>query len=278
MPPEITPGTPEATPGTPTPTPTPSPTPTPTPTPEPTPGTKGGEDWEKRFKGIQGDLSKERKARQQYETDLKAARAEVAREQQRVRALSGVETLTPEDAELEEVRARASKALTPDWILKQLGLTKEEIEEMKAAKTDRARLADMEQHYWGKHGTAMVASVTKELSKEFGGDLTKRQIDTITQAYVFRAQQDPEFLKRHETGDETLITEFAKDWIEDWFEPARRKVTATEAGRFRPVPNGKDRSIVNHGEKKIDVNDPKAVEDVLVAGFRERGGEFGRRR
>jgi hypothetical protein len=31
------------------------------------------------------------------------------------------------------------------------------------------------------------------------------------------------------------------------------------------------------GEKKIDVNDPKAVEDMLVAGFRERGGTFGRR-
>ena len=149
---------------------------------------------------------------------------------------------------------------------------------MKAAKADRSRLSDLERSYWGKHGNSMVTRVTKELSKEFGGDLTKRQIDTITQAYVLRAQSDPEFLQRHEDGDDTLVTDFAKDWLEDWFEPAKRKVTSQEANRFRPVPGGKDRSIVNHGEKKIDVNDPKAVEDLLVAGFKERGGEFGRRR
>jgi hypothetical protein len=54
-------------------------------------------------------------------------------------------------------------------------------------------------------------------------------------------------------------------------------VTQQESQRFRAVPSGKDRGIVTHGEKKIDVNDPKAVEDVLVRGFRERNGEFGRR-
>lgn len=241
-------------------------------------GAKGSDDHERALKGIQADLAKERKARQQFERDLAAARAEVESERRRVAALAGVHAPSPEEAELEEIRARAGVALSQEWLLKQLGLTKEEIEEMKAAKEDRARLADIEQHYWGKHGSAMVNKVTAELAKEYGGELSKRQIDKITQAYIFRAQQDPEFLSRHENGDETLVTEFAKEWLEDWFEPAKRKITATEASRFRPVPDGKGRSIVNHGEKKIDVNDPKAVEDILVAGFRERGGEFGRRR
>jgi hypothetical protein len=44
------------------------------------------------------------------------------------------------------------------------------------------------------------------------------------------------------------------------------------------VPSGKDRGIVTHGEKKIDVNDAKAVEDLLVKGFRERNGEFSGRK
>lgn len=279
--PDVPAGTPEgANPAAPvagSPTPSPSPSPTPNP-PEPAPGTKGGEDWEKRFKGIQGDLAKERKARQAAEQAAATHRAEVEAERRRVAALAGVNVPTPEEAELEEVRKRAATALTPDWLLKQLGLTKEEIEDFKAAREDRKRLAELEGHVWGKHGESMVRDVTKELSKEYGGDLTKRQIDTITKAYVLRAQQDPEFALRHEQGDPALVTEFAKEWLEDWFEPAKRKVTSTEANRFRPVPNGKDRSMVNQGEKKIDVKDDKAVEDLLVAGFRERGGDFGRRR
>jgi hypothetical protein len=239
---------------------------------------KGGEDWEKRFKGVTGDLAKERKARQQYESDLKAARAEVEAEKRRVQALVGVNTPSAEEAELESIRARAGQALTPAWILKQLGLTQDEFDEIKESRKDRSRLADIEKHYWGKHGTAMVSDVSKALSKEYGGELSKRQLDTITKAYVLRAQQDPEFLDRHEAGDATLVEEFAKEWLEDWFEPAKRRATSTEANRFRPVPNGQGRSIVgDQGAKKVDPKDDKAVEDMLVAGFRERGGEFGRR-
>ena len=91
-------------------------------------------------------------------------------------------------------------------------------------------------------------------------------------------------LARHENhalgmdgrGVLALVKEFAKQWIEDWFEPARRRITASTLGQHRPVPSGKDRGLVTQGEKKIDVNDAKAVEDILVAGFRERGGAFTR--
>ena len=266
-------GTPAA--GTPAPAPvvatTPSPEPTPSPNPpEPAPGTKGGDDWEKRFKGIQSDLATERKARQQYQQQLQAQetryKAEIEAERNRVRALAGVNVASPEEAEAEDIRQRLSKVATPDWLLKQLGLTKEEIAEFKSAKEDRARLSDIEKHYWGKHGQNMTKQVATALAKEYGGDLTERQIKTITRAYVLQAQEDPEFLRRHEDGDESLVTDFAKEWLEDWFEPARRKITATEATRFRPVPDGKGRSIVNHGEKKIDVNDNDAVMDFISKG------------
>jgi hypothetical protein len=124
----------------------------------------------------------------------------------------------------------------------------------------------MEQHYWGKHGKAMVSDVSKELSTVYGGELTERQTNAITQAYVLRAQQDPEFLERHEAGDPELVKSFAKEWIEDWFEPARRQITKAQVGQFRPVPNGNVRNIVNQGEKKIDVNNNDQVMDMLVAG------------
>ena len=248
--------------------------------PDPAQGTKGGDDVEKRFKGIQADLAKERKARQGYEQKLQQQdiqyKAELAAERKRIAALAGINVPTTEEAEAEDIRQRLGKVATSDWLLSQLGLTKEDLADFKTAREDRSRLSDMEQHYWGKHGQSMVGQVTKELAKEYGGELSKRQIDTITQAYVLRAQVDPEFLSRHEAGDEKLITDFAKEWLEDWFEPAKRRITATEVDRFRRVPSGKDRNLVTSGEKKIDVTDTKQVEDLLVAGFKERGGQFRR--
>jgi hypothetical protein len=237
-----------------------------------------GVDQEARFKGIQADLAKERKQRQTYEAQVADYKTKLEAETRRVQALAGVAPVSADDAEAEEIRTRFSKVITPDYLLKQLGLSKEEIEEFKAAKADRASLQETTQHYWAKHGQGMVRKVSSELAKEYGGELSTRQQDTITKAYIFRAQQDPEFLKRHEDGDESLITEFAQEWIQDWAEPARRKALATEVNSFRRVPNGQNRGIVNNGEKKIDVNDPKAVEDLLVAGFKERNpGGFGRR-
>jgi hypothetical protein len=94
-------------------------------------------------------------------------------------------------------------------------------------------------------------------------------------AYAKAAAADPEFLRRHEEGDPTLVKEFAKQWIEDWFEPARRKVTANEVGRTRAVPGGRDRSVALNGGKKIDYTNPKAIEDAMVESFKSHGGTFG---
>src|SRR3990167_9107393 len=63
--------------------------------PDPAQGTKGGDDAEKRFKGIQADLAKERKARQQFEQQVTLARAELDAEKRRVAALAGVNIASP---------------------------------------------------------------------------------------------------------------------------------------------------------------------------------------
>lgn len=269
MPDEILEGSPEG--GTPTPKATDTPTPTPSPTPVPVQATDG--DADKRFRGIQADLAKERKQRQDYERRVTQYETELATERRRVQALSGVNPQSPDEADREEVRQRFA-ALYPELA----GLSKEDIDTFREMAKERAGLAETTNHYWQAHGRKMVGEVQKEITKEYGGELSARQVETITKAYVLRAQSDPAFLQRHEDGDPALASEFAKEWLADWFEPAKRKATQTQVDQFRRVPGGKDRSSTFvQGEKKIDVNDPKAVEDMLVAGFRERGGTFGRR-
>ena len=245
--------------------------PEPTQRPDPALGTKSGDETEKRFKGIQADLQKERKARQAVEQEIARYKNELEGERRRVQALAGVAPRTTEDAEVEEIRARLAK-IRPELA----DLTAEEIAEWREMAAERKTQAATATHYWATHGRTMVGAVQKEIATAYGGDLSDRQRDAILRAYVLRAQGDPEFLQRHEDGDQKLVKEFAKEWIEDWFEPARRRITASTINQHRPVPSGKDRGLVTQGEKKIDVNDAKAVEDILVAGFRERGGAFTR--
>lgn len=273
----VVPGSPSATPGSPAVvTPPSSATPPASSTPAPAPAASSVED--PRIKGMLADLAKERKERQRLNDLHTSTAAELAAERRRVAALAGVSVSSPQEAEAEEIRQRFSQVITPDYLLKQMGLSKEEIAEFKEMRAERKQVSEATNHVWAQHGQQMINAATSEIQKAYGGqDLTPRQIQGITKAYVLKAQSDPEFLSRHEQGDKALIKEFAQEWVEDWFEPARRQAVKNELGQFRPVPNGKDRHIVNQGERKIDVNDPKAVEDALVAGFRERGGQFGRR-
>lgn len=231
-------------------------------------------DYDREIAGVKADLAKERKARQQYDADLKAAKAELETERRRVKAALGIEQPNESDVEAGAVRERF-KALYPHLA----DLTEEDVKALRAMKATAGNFEQTTNHYWSQHNVKMIGSVVDTIAKELGGgELSPRQKQRIAQAYAQEATVNEEFLDRHEKGDKSLITEFAKQWIEDWVEPARRKATQQETQRFRPVPSGKDRNIVTHGDKKIDVNDPKAVEDFLVKGFRERNGEFKGRR
>ena len=229
-------------------------------------------EWEKQRAGLTSDLQKERKARQEYERKVAQYEADLAAERKRVQALAGVEPKEPAAQEEEAIRARF-KQLFPELA----ELTKEDIQAIREAKARVGEMDETNRHHWATHARQMVSGVHAAIEKDLGGKLTDRQRAQVERLYAIEAEQNPEFLERHTRGDKTLAEEFAKQVIEDWFEPARRKVTQQESQRFRAVPSGKDRGIVTHGEKKIDVNDPKAVEDILVRGFRERNGEFGRR-
>ncbi len=228
-------------------------------------------DYEKRITGITADLVKERKARQQYESDLKAAKAEIEAGQKRVRALAGVETPSAQQVEDDAIKQRLEALGYPT-------LSKEDLEAIREMRQTQSQMQQTSERMWEHRNQVVKENLREGMEKELGGKLTERQMTRVVAEYVREAENNPDFYERHERGDKTLVAEFVKQLSEDLFEPARRKVTQQESQRFRPVPSGKDRGIVTHGEKKIDVNDSKAVEDFLVKGFRERNGEFTGRR
>lgn len=224
-----------------------------------------------RQRGILADLQKERKARQALETQARDWQTKYETEQRRVQALAGVNPKSAEDAEIEAVRQRFGQVFP--------GLAKlsdQQIEKLLSVADRADNLEQATAAQWDRHGRQMLGSVVDAMKKQLGGELTERQTKQIKRAYVAEAEENPEFLARHEQGDATLVAEFVKNFSDDFLEPARRKALASAVDGQRRVPSGRDRSIVGAGDKKIDVNDPKAVEDLLVQGFRERGGSFGR--
>jgi len=206
------------------------------------------------------------------ETDLEAERA-------RVRALAGVQPQDPAAAEEEQLRAVLYK-LVPG--LKHLEkFTAEQLEEVIDA-ANTARSASSAQ--WERHALGMLESAETDIAKQMGVDkLTPRQSQRIRSAYIEEAQAaalarqraeangeapDPaNFLTRHERGDKTLIAEFVKNYLEDWFEPARRSVTARQVQRTtRPVPRGeRTRQMPAGTPPKVDLNDKQAFKDALIA-------------
>lgn len=273
-------GTPEG--GSPAPSPSPegnkpapsSPDAKSTPQPDPAPG-KGGEE-DRRFKGIQADLAKERKTRQEFEAKVRDYEAKLQEQNRRVAALAGVNVPSPEEAEAEEIRKRFGQVFTREHLLEFLGLSEEDIEELQSSRESRGQVNDLVQRQWQRHGQTFVDSVAKDISAEIGAELSERQKGRLIAGLVNDLQSDPALLERYEAGDPALIKEYAQQWIEDWIKPAARKATANEVDRSRRVPSGKDRSFGQTGEKKIDVTDDKAVADLLVRGFKERGGQFRR--
>lgn len=215
-------------------------------------------------------LKEETSKRQQAEQRAQQFEQELAAERRRVQALAGVTESTPAQREVEEIRQQFAR-LFPELAT----LTKEDIEAFRALRTSSDQLQETAKHYWKTHGQSMLNVLAEDVAKELGGELNERQQRALFSAYVQAVSNDETVRERHEQGDITLVNEFAKNWIEDWFEPARRKVTATALDRTRRVPSGKDRALIAGTPKKLDYSNPKAVEDAMVESYREHGGRFG---
>ncbi len=225
---------------------------------------------DRRDAGLLADLQRERKARQAAEARHAQYEADLASERRRVQALAGVTPQSPEAADQDAIRQQFSQ-LFP-------GLAKlnndEMIEKLQKLLSSSDMHEETTKRYWSDRAAQMTNGVIDVIKKELGGDLSERQVRNIRSAYASAAERNPEFLARHEEGDPTLITEFAKEFIEDWFEPARRKVTQQQLDRNRNVPQGRDRSFGAPKPKAIDFKNEKSVEDALVESYRAHGGAF----
>ena len=223
------------------------------------------------YRGMLADLQKERKARQDYERQATEHKTALEIERRRVQALSGVAPKSAEETDAENIRARIKAIMGPDFG----SLTAAERQELQALKEQAAEIRASSERQWISHGQKMLDSVTDAIAKEMGGTLSERQRTRVMRAYVQEAEASPEFLARHEAGDPKLITEFVKNFSEDFLEPAKRSVMKTESDRLRRVPGSRDRSVVTASGKKADLLNDKDFGDALVDSFRKHGGAFG---
>lgn len=225
------------------------------------------------------------------EAEKRAIRAEeaLAAEQKRTRALAGLETIDPKKQEEGELRG-ILEGMFPELVALK-GLTKAQLEEvMQAATTARGA----SQATWERHALTMLGDLDSEAATALDVDkLTDTQQKSLRRAYREAAGEamqereaqmrrgdrrtldtiatDRDFVSRHEAGDKSLIKEFVKQFVGDWYEPARRSVTARQASRsMRPVPRGeRTRQIPTQGEAKFDYNNETDFKKALLTA---RGG------
>jgi hypothetical protein len=163
-------------------------------------------------------------------------------------------------------------------------LSPEQLEEVfEAAKQARS----VTQQASNRHAEAMLNELDAEATRALGVDkLTPSQQKNLWRAYrealIDAAGQRPrregsnesydptgnDALSRHERGDKTLLKEFVKNFLNDWYEPARRSVTTSQASRnLRPVPRGdRGRALpAGAGGVKVDLNNKEDFKKALLA-------------
>lgn len=218
-------------------------------------------------------LSETSKKAQEAEARATALEADLEKERKRVRAAMGIDTPNPEEAEAEQVKAVILK------MFPQLGkLDDATIEKVLAAANNAEGLGAAQQHVYQQHADQMLGALESEVSTAIGADLTPSQQKSLTRLYRLEAEaclrerkENPahdasnDFLARHLKGDKTLVAEFAKAFVADWFEPAKRAVTSQSFGRVtRKVPVGRGGQPPVSGAAKVDFTNDDAFAEALA--------------
>ena len=207
-------------------------------------------DWVPRHR-----LGEESTKRTTAEQERDRFKADLEASNRRVQALAGVNPQDPKAAEEQEVVDTISRILEAKYpgmkILEKL--TPEQFESVLQSAQGSATAADA---YWDRHRDAQFDSLYGEAQKVLSVEkLSDKQQRQIRDAYAaeYRAcmgerarlaqdgrQPEPnDFVARHLRSDPSLAKEFVKEFLNEWFEPARRTVTQSTVRRqSRPVPNG----------------------------------------
>lgn len=217
------------------------------------------------------------KERDDYKAKLEAA-------EKRTRIALGVEEVDAKTKDAEEIRNAIYDLIPEIGALK--GLTQDQLQEvLEAARVARTSASAT----WERHTSSVLDLLDTEASDSMKVEkLTPTQQTRLRRAYrdeVMGAMQerqvalergerqtldttgqDNDLVARHERGDKSLIKEFVKAYLADWYEPARRSVSAQLERRNRPLPRG-ERTILplTQGEKKVDLTDNNEFKKALIA-------------
>jgi hypothetical protein len=216
-------------------------------------------------------VESERRSRQEAVARTKQLERELAAERKRVRALSGVETLSPEDATRQQI-ANAFFENFPQFQLFRDPRNAERLERLLAQSDDLAQASD---HVWDRLTDRTLTGIVQAVSEETGRDAAEfDDQDRADLAALFfqMARADPEkFRTRYEREDPKLIEEFVTRLRTKYFEPARR-LEASRLVRGQPrVPSGGPARPVVSTPPQVDFGDRDAVENAAVQYLRERG-------
>lgn len=217
-----------------------------------------------------------------YEKENLTLKQQLELAENRTRALVGVNPVDPKQQSQQEMRA-AIEELVPEIKALQ-GFSAEQLQEvLEAAKQAQAAARQSS----NRHAETMLNEIDAEATRSLGVEkLTSNQQKQLYRAYReaaieaagarpfiegTRDRHDPtgqDFLSRHERGDKTLVKEFVKQYLAEWYEPARRSVTASQANRnLRPVPRGeRARSLpAGAGGAKVDLNNKEDFKKAILA-------------
>jgi uncharacterized protein YacL (UPF0231 family) len=219
-----------------------------------------------------------------YQTEKQRAdqlAAQLDQATRQIHALAGVRNVAPEELEVNEIRGALARIVP--------GLDKlspEMIERLVEIAQNGEQIQETNRTIWKNHGLKMIRSAQDNIADTLRVEkLTDRQKSRIGReyttfieenSYMDENNQPAGAILRHEAGDDSLVEEFVKAFLEDWQESIRKSVVSSEVRPLRAVPSGKGRSVVvGKRKEKINYNDPKAFGDALVESFKDHGGSFG---
>lgn len=204
--------------------------------------------------------------------ELNTLRSALQERDRKIAALAGVTVPSAEETEAEKV-ANAFYSLPQFAHLRHL--TPELLQRVAQFVDQGSSLAEARDHVYNQQADRFLGSLDAAYAEEIGAQsLTPGQMKKLHAAFgasMPDRQTDPEgfnaFRQRYDSGDESLVVEFIKEYAADMLEPARRQATIPIAQR-RPVPRGGASAPVVQQKQKPDYS-KMSVTEMLDAAEKE---------
>lgn len=232
-------------------------------------------------------LNDESGKRTRAETEIASLRQELELRDKRLRLAMGLDVPSKDEQEATEIREALYRVNPKLRLLDKLN--EQDIERLLSAAESAESTTSAQ---WARHREEMLGSLEAEVADQLNLEkLSEVQVNRLRRDFkayardearkraVAEQTQDPtynydnDFVARYERGDKTLLTEFAKGFLDDWVTPVRRQANVSTLQRQgRPVPRGeRTRQNLTQGPPNIDYNNEDAFQKALLDA--RRGGD-----